>query len=114
MIFGKGGGVTGQAIVYYILENGMIFRSQAITQSAFEKYGRISKDVTKSIFENYHLLRLKDIDFIHPGNVYHFIEWKHGTQSHKITWGDPNFEVDQNVQLLYGLLNHKIATIKTK
>ena len=85
-----------------------------LKQNAIEKYGKIPTSNARSILNNYNILNLRDIDFIHPGNVYHFIEWKQGTQSHKITWGDSNYEVDQNVQLLYGLLNHKIATIKSK
>ena len=114
LIFGKGGGVTGQAIVYYLLENGMVFRSQGIAENPIEKYGKIPIADARSILDNYNTLNLRDIDFVHPGNIYHFIEWKKGTDSHKITWGDNSFEVDENAQLLYGILNHKIATIKNK
>lgn len=114
LIFGEGGGVTGQAKIYYILESGMIFKSEGIVEPTVHKYGRISSEVARRLINNYQVLQLNDIVHNYPGNRYQFVEWKHEGQNHKITWGDSEHAVDQKVKLFYDLLNHEINTIKNQ
>lgn len=112
LVFGKGGGITGEVVAYHLFENGIVFKSQGLAEKAYDKFGKISPEMTTQIFDNYHTLNLEGISFTHPGNIYYFIEWKKGNASHKITWGDSEHKVHKNATLCYNLLNHQISNLK--
>lgn len=114
LVFGKGGGITGQVVQHTLFENGVLFKGQGLVGMTHEKCGKIAKNETTQLFKNYKTLGLSDIEFDHPGDRYYFIEWKKGGEKHRITWGHPNETVDKNVKLFYSLLNRQITTINEK
>ena len=114
LIFGEGGGISGQVNEYHLFENGILFKGKGMVDKTYEKIGKISTTKASQFFANYNALDVEMIEFDHPGNIYKFIEWKKGDQRHRITWGAMDHQVDKNVQLLYSLFHHQLSTLNTK
>lgn len=112
LVFGKGGGITGEVVAYHLFQNGIVFKGKGLAEKTYDKLGKISPEITTQIFDNYNMLNLKDISFTHPGNIYYFIESKSGSVDHKITWGDPEHTVPKNAILFYDLFEYQITNLK--
>jgi hypothetical protein len=108
--FGTGGGFVGRETMFTLLENGQVFK-QAIdgqTQALPDAKQRAAKGLFKAI-EN---IEFENIKFKHPGNTYSFIEIPTGeTTTHRVTWGDPSYQVDGVVQDLFDKLNALAAPL---
>jgi len=103
LIFGKGGGMTGAADTYILLENGQLFHTNSLTKKS-EELKSISKNKSDELFLQLEVLQLAEMDFNHPGNIYYFIEnMKTGTSS-KVVWGSMEHEVDPLCKTLYNNL----------
>ncbi len=109
--FGNGGGFTGQVTETCLLDNGTLFTGTGLQTKVYEKSGRIKKTIADQLFQNFQILNLGEVEYHHPGNIYHYIELKEGNGStHRITWGDDKHKVPQKVKLFYDLLNHHIIS----
>ena len=87
--FGEGGGFTGKITSYCLMEDGQLFRENALSKEnkfTFEK--RIADQNVEQLFNVYELLKFDTIYLNKPGNKYFFVEKRHDLRTHKITWGD--------------------------
>lgn len=100
LIFGRGGGITGEVNTYTLLENGQLFHNNSLTAD-YKELNSIDKKQAKSAFEKMATLKLSEIDFNHPGNMYYFIEEVDGDKKHRVTWGAHDYEVDATCEAFY-------------
>jgi len=100
LVFGSGGGITGEVNTYTMLENGQVFyRSSLIDEH--KELKSIAKKEAVAAFEKINDLHLSAIDFDHPGNLYYFIEEVNGDEKNRVTWGSTNHSVDEKCEALY-------------
>lgn len=103
LIFGEGGGFTGEVSTYILLDNGRLFK-QVGKDKQYELLQKVPGKMYKSVFQKVREMELMQKEFDHPGNLYKFIEIQEGAEKHTITWGDPNHEVDSSIGDLYQTL----------
>ena len=107
LIFGQGGGITGEVKKFILLENGQLFTTSSLTKEQKE-LPPLSAKQGKEIFGDLRDLSLNEIDFNHPGNLYYFLEEKNHEQHHRVTWGDPNHQVPKKISTFY----HQLKTLQ--
>jgi hypothetical protein len=101
--WGKGGGIVGKETAWTLLENGQIFKRDGANASLTPIEGTKSKTST-ALFKTADALGLQKVDFVHPGNMYSFIEVPDGQKTKRISWGDPKLPVDPKILDLYNQL----------
>ena len=111
LIFGTGGGFTGQVEQYILLENGHLF-SQNILTREFTGLGKISKKTCKKFFKEADTLGIASTSFTNPGNKYYFLEMKDSSHQNRITWGDQNTPIDPSFSKLYQHLMNTMREIE--
>lgn len=82
---GNGGGFTGKITVYYLLNNGEVYKGSEFTNE-FTLIGKIDKSMVKQQWKNYEELHLSSVQINDPGNYYYFMEFKSGNQQNKMVW----------------------------
>ena len=100
IVFGNGGGFTGQVKTYYLTNKGNLY---AANHNQFTLLGKADKNVTAQIFSNYETLGLKGLDLNEPGNKYYFLEYKSKDSNHALKWGR-NVLDNNNLSLYYNIL----------
>jgi hypothetical protein len=105
LVFGNGGGFTGQVTKYYLTKDGNIYAQNG---EKTELTGQISKAVCTQVFSNFTTLGLEKSSLNEPGNRYYFLELKSSKISHSLKWGksplkDPNIE--NYYKILMSLVN---------
>ncbi len=108
LIFGSGGGFTGQVTKYYLTKDGKIYLQNA---EVAEKAGNISKSVSAQIFANYIMLNLDKLELNEPGNKYYFIELTTPNKKTAIKWGKSPLE-NSNIDTYYKVLMNTVKTLK--
>lgn len=108
LIFGSGGGITGGVSTFTLLENGQLFHNNSLTKEHVELES-ITKKEAKTSFEKMEALRLSEMDFNHPGNMYYFLEEVKGDTLHRVTWGSNDHDISAECKTFYKELR---ATIK--
>jgi hypothetical protein len=98
--FGGGGGFAGAYEEYVLLENGQLFYRNAVEKPLTE-LPAIRRSVTRELWQQAEALPFAAMEFEHPGNLYHFLEWRDGAAARRLTWGDPAWPVDPKVRTLY-------------
>lgn len=104
LIFGSGGGFTGKYDSNLLLENGQIFKKDFLNSQFIEQKG-IRKRKARAFFRAADELELGQMDFNHPGNLSMFLEFQTDSTTARVTWGDPNFAVNQKVKDLHVALS---------
>lgn len=108
--FGSGGGFTGVETTYVLLENGQLF--QATSRPAkTEELSACKRKEAKKMFETAESIGLLDVKFMHPGNMYSFLEFEDDGRQCRVTWGDGEHTVDPKIKDLYDQLM-KLAQAK--
>jgi len=100
LVFGNGGGITGEVKTYTLLENGQLFYSSSLTKERMEMK-RLAKKEAAAYYERLEALKLSDVNFDHPGNMYYFLETVKGDTIHRITWGSNEHEISEEYKTLY-------------
>lgn len=100
LVFGRGGGISGEVSTYIILENGQVFHKNSLTQEHSE-IKSISKKKAVSYFQKMNSLKLSELNFDHPGNMYYFLEEVNGEERHRVTWGSNDYEVSSECKDFY-------------
>lgn len=100
LVFGTGGGFSGIVTEYTLLENGQFFKKTS-NDGQHKESKKVKRQVTKQLFNNYDFLKLGQIDYNHPGNLYYYITRKSGETEHTITWGDGSTPIDPNIKTFY-------------
>ena len=104
LLFGNGGGFTGEAITYLLLDNGYLFRVTTDLRTTKENYTplkKLSGKITQQLFSKANDLQISQNEFSHPGNIYYFIGIKNKQTTHRITWGDPSYRAPADAENLY-------------
>lgn len=103
IIFGSGGGFTGQVNEYHLDAQGNLKMTESLSGTE-TKLGKVKKGDLKRIFNALSEANLSEIDFHHPGNMSYFIREVDKTTTHEVIWGNPDLQVPEEVQKLYNLL----------
>lgn len=103
--WGSGGGYTGRETNYLLLENGQMFIQTHETGDSVAEIAGTKPKLAGQIFKTAESLRLGEVDFQHPGNIYSFVGVMKNNAVHRITWGERNMPVDPNIQDLYRQLS---------
>jgi len=100
LIFGSGGGISGEITTYILLENGQVFYKNSLTKENKELESLSKKDAA-SCFQKMEVLKLSEMNFDHPGNRYYFLEEVNGDDKHRVTWGANDHEISEECKTLY-------------
>jgi hypothetical protein len=111
VVFGTGGGFTGETNAQILLENGQMFRKSSLFKGPPIELKSIKKRKAKSFFKATEELDLASFEFEHPGNIYQFLEL-HGDSASivRVSWGDEKYPVNQKIKDLYIALGGLIKT----
>lgn len=104
LIFGSGGGFTGEVQTYILLENGQLFYTSSLTKDTTEQTAVKSKEA-KKLFNQAAAIDLNTNGFKQPGNMYYFLREKKGDKIYSATWGKDAFIPPANITDLYKSLN---------
>lgn len=107
IIFGKGGGFSGEVTEYILLENGQMFRSSSFEQEITE-IKKIDPQEAAQFFSQMAALQLEKEDFDHPGNMYYFLSSKSPGNQSKVIWGNGEYPVREDIQNFYNSLTKLI------
>lgn len=107
VIFGSGGGFTGDVTEFTLLENGQIFKRKGMSEH-YEEMKAISKKEAKKVFKEMKRLEIDTIQHDKPGNFYHYVHIKKDSLDHVITWGGVNPAIPDKLKVFYDTLNHVI------
>ena len=95
---GSGGGIRGQETAYYLLDDGRLF-SRKTGETSYGFIGKQTPGNTRKVFWSVEdRCAIRKTTYSKPGNMYRFVGWKKGAETHKVTWtpGDkavpPNFD----------------------
>jgi hypothetical protein len=113
LIFGKGGGFTGESIEYSLLSNGQIFKGTNKEGNVIE-LKKLKKRKVDQIFKNYHLLKFDEMMINRPGNIYYYLELKQGELKHKIQWGAHDFNCPETLNIYFSNLMATVKTLNTE
>lgn len=114
LLFGEGGGFTGEVKEYILLENGQMFTRYNFGKVT-EELSKTSKGKSKKMYARYKEIGLPDLDFIHPGNQYSFIQMNADSLSnHRVVWGDSRNELPAEVLKFFNELNLLVKPAKKK
>ncbi|QHT71160.1 hypothetical protein GXP67_33160 [Rhodocytophaga rosea] len=108
VIFGSGGGFSGQVIEYTLLENGQLSRTNSLSKEKIILKA-LPKKEAQSYFEQAEQLHLGTMNFKHPGNLYYFIRLKKGEKAEEVLWGNTDHPVPAQVRALYESLENDAA-----
>lgn len=85
--FGKGGGFTGQQVVYTISNDGKVTINDKLTDKT-NVVSTLKAKETLQLFEEFNELNIGNIDFDKPGNMYYFIGETNSKNEKKVVWSD--------------------------
>jgi hypothetical protein len=101
LVFGHGGGFTGAINSCFLMDNGQLFYHKSLDDS-WEEMNKHKKKEAQKMFDRYTELGLTDMELNVPGNLYYFIEMRHGNSSpHRITWGDEDYKLSPSLLEYY-------------
>lgn len=102
--WGSGGGFLGKESYFILLDNGQIFKHEAMMGDSIAEIKGVKHRVAKSIFKAADEAGITALDFNYPANTYMFINHS----GKRVAWGDKNHPVGEPVDNLYHQLNDLI------
>ena len=87
IVFGNGGGFTGQVTEFVLDEKGTFMKNDKLT-SEVTILPSLKKAETKKLFKDLETMHFDTINFKHPGNTYYFIRSNNSNASHEVVWGE--------------------------
>lgn len=98
---GSGGGIRGQETAYYLLDDGRLF-SRKTGQTSYAIIGKQTPGNTKKVFVSAEdRCAIRKTTYSKPGNIYRFVGWKKGAETHKVTWAPGDKAVPPNFDQVY-------------
>lgn len=107
LVFGRGGGITGEETGYVLLGNGHLLEVSRLLQDTTE-LATIDASTTQRMFDALETLDMAQLDFQHPGNLYYFIRQKQVGTTMQVVWGDPSYTPPAAVKQFYDTLKNLI------
>ncbi|MEM6265318.1 MAG: hypothetical protein AAGI38_22645 [Bacteroidota bacterium] len=101
ILFGSGGGITGMATTYCLLENGQLFKMEGVVEGEFLEQPKVKKRSAKESFELARELGIMGMNLNQPGDLYSFIEYHKEGKKRRLTWGVPGNPAPEKIILLY-------------
>jgi hypothetical protein len=108
IIFGSGGGFTGQVNEYMLDAKGSL-KIKERNKSEMTSLPSLKPSLVKKLFKQLRVIQFDTISFKHPGNMYCFIKTSKSGVLHEVIWGDPRYPVSAEIKQFYELL---ISTTK--
>ena len=109
IIFGQGGGFTGQVTEYTLLENGQLFAGT--NQEGFvDELKSLDKNLVKQIFGTCNNLGFDTLALDKPGNQYYYFITKEGDKINKIQWAAGEKDLPKELNVLFGNLKNLTKT----
>jgi len=99
--FGTGGGFTGSATTYCLLENGQLFVKKGIAATSYETLPNINKKGTASVFKKAIALQLPLAEINEPGNMYNEFAFGKNGSAVKLVWSEGNKSIDTKISELH-------------
>ena len=99
VVFGKGGGFTGEAIAYKLLQNGKVLKGSGLGEIKYTEYSKIKKSKARKIFAEVNALLAEP--FSQPGNMYYFITWHQEGNETSYSWGATGFEPPKEMRIIF-------------
>ncbi len=112
LLIRKGGGFTGAADVYRVDLTGKVQKGRGLGEILYTEESKLSKCPTKRFFRDVKALLTSYPNFNHPGNLYTSIAFYDRSTERKITWGDPQKEVPDDVSKLYQEISKALSKLK--
>ena len=103
IVFGKGGGFTGQVKEYCLLSNGQFFKDSNRGEDILS-LENVDKQRVDQIFKSYQLLQLSEETINSPGNSYSYIIFKKNNVEHKILWGSKDDIAADKIKIYFSNL----------
>jgi hypothetical protein len=114
LLISRGGGVTGMVTVYRIDLRGKVEKGSGVAAIAYTEEGKLKKCTTKKFFRKVKALLKAHPDYDHPGNVYSSLAYNEHSTVDKITWGDPQHQVPENISKLHRRISTALSKVKFK
>jgi hypothetical protein len=111
---GSGGGITGAVTSYKITPKGKVFRGNGVGEIRYVECSKVKRSFAKENIASVHSEAKKNAPFNHPGNVYYFIVYHDKGVEYKVTWGDTEHPVPDNVRKLYEIMQKEVSTLPYK
>ncbi|MCB9284955.1 MAG: hypothetical protein H6563_12835 [Lewinellaceae bacterium] len=106
LYFGSGGGFTGATREFLLLRNGQVFRFEnGVNKKDTFELEPLSRMDARDVFHRLDTLRLHNYNFAFPGNMRNFIRETDAQTDYIIQWGDPRYEVREDVAQFFQDLN---------
>jgi len=96
--FGNGGGFTGAVNEYMLLDNGQLFKHDS---GEYTELPKVKKKKAAELFKTYYDLKLDELQFRRPGNMYYFLRMKDKDTEYYTSWGNPAALPDSLITVLY-------------
>jgi hypothetical protein len=103
IVFGSGGGFTGNVTEYTLDANGNLKMTESLSGNE-TNLGKIKKSGLKKIYKTLSELDLSKMNSNQPGNMYYFIKEVGPTDTNEVIWGSPDHETPEGIQEFYDLL----------
>ena len=101
--FGSAGGFTNQTIVFKLLSDGKLWKSDGLEKEPI-LLKQLKKSQTKKIFNQAYQLGLDTLNLNSPGNMNNFIQLKTKTLDNKIVWAKDSKQASPEVIDFYKTL----------
>lgn len=108
LIFGNGGGFSGQVITYTLQENGRLLMQNSRTKES-KALKHISEKEAHALINQAAKLEMGKLSFNHPGNMSYFIRLKDKEQVQEITWGSTDQKPPAAIEAFYQQLQNLTA-----
>ena len=103
VVFGNGGGFTGQYITYQLNSDGRVFT--LLADSSKQLLKKLRKKQTREIFTQADKIKKTRPAFSQPYNMTWFIRYYSGNEVAEYKWGDPEMPVADEIRDFYTQLN---------
>jgi hypothetical protein len=112
ILFGEGGGFTGNVKEYILLENGQLFTRTTFAGEATE-LPKVKKKTAESYFLK--LEELKDMSYIKPGNKYTYVQYQvDSSTNYRVVWKDGDENAPESAQMYFEELKGLVKPPKDK
>ena len=98
---GSGGGVVGVETTYSLLDDGRLFGKTSRAATYTFLGNRTPKNTRRVFWSVENRCRIKKTAFTKPGNLYRFVQWRKGTEKHKVVWAPGDKTVPANYEKMY-------------
>lgn len=110
ILFGEGGGFSGNVKEYVLLENGQLFTRTTFAGEATE-LPKVKKKTAASYFMK--LESLKEVSYIKPGNMYEYVQYQvDSSTNYRVVWKNGDENAPEDVKMYFEELKALVKPAK--